>query len=66
LLVGIDSVNAHRATFYRAFTAWCVGFLILKHFMHKRSCLVRAGYHAITATNAGVFINQYDAVGTFE
>ena len=65
-LILVDTVDAQGAGFNRAFTAGCTQGLVSDAFVNKRTCLVRAGHHAITAADTDVFVDQCDAVFTLE
>ena len=62
----IDSMYAHGATFHGALAAWNFRFLVGQYFMYKRSCLVRAGHHAVAASDADMLVNKHDAICSLE
>src|SRR5690606_36332375 len=66
LLAAVDAMHAHRAALDAALAARHVGLLLGERLVHEAARLVRAGYDAVAAADAGVPVDQHDAVGALE
>jgi len=64
--VAVDAMDAKRAGFDRTLAARRHRQLVAQRFVDERARLVGAGHHAIAATDAGMLVDQHDAVGALE
>jgi pyruvate/2-oxoglutarate dehydrogenase complex dihydrolipoamide acyltransferase (E2) component len=62
----VDAVHAQGAALDAALAARHVGLLVGERLVHEGARLVRAGHHAVAAADAGVAVDQHDAVGALE
>lgn len=62
----INPMHAECAAFHRSFASRGMWLLIVEYLMHERAGLERTGHHAVPAADAGMFVDQNDAVRTDE